>query len=760
MAKRQPARRGSGRGRAATSAQSRKKPPKRASALAALRERIRGGFGRHADDVWGVLLLVGGVLLGLAAFGLVGPAGSVVDSGLRLAFGVWALVVPIVLLVLGAALVLSPPHHEQGRMAAGFGITFVASLALFHLMTGAVSLAASLQLVKERGGAVGSLIAFPLRRVLGVWGSTVVLIALIALGVLLLTRTTLREVGSVVADGWRHLRAARQHRHRRRVAAPAIVMAPRAPATSARSSPALPVRPAQAPPRPRPAAGPVKPEAARAAPRQGRRPAAAAGYEKPPLDILARGKGVAHDKRTLEETARDLEETLVEHGVDAHLTRIVPGPTVTRYEIELAPGVKVARVTTLSHDIAYALANPDIRILAPIPGRSAIGVEVPNRHRRLVTLGDILRGPEAEEATHPLSVGLGMNISGKPIMLNLSELPHVLIAGATGAGKSSCINALVASLLMRTTPEQVRLILVDPKRVELGQYNDVPHLLTRVITNPKKAADALQWVVREMERRYDLLAEAGVRDVDGYHEKHDAGGLDPALFERFPFIVVVIDELNDLMMVAGRAVEEAVVRIAQMARAVGIHLVIATQRPSVDVITGVIKANIPSRMAFAVASQTDSRVILDTVGAEKLVGLGDMIIVTARDPKPERVQGAWISESEIRAVVDWVRNQNAARYEEEVLEPAPQAAGEENGEYEGEDPAVMRQAIEAVVRSQLGSTSMLQRKLRIGFARAGRVMDILEHMGIVGPSEGSKARAVLLAPEELDQVLGVESVRS
>jgi S-DNA-T family DNA segregation ATPase FtsK/SpoIIIE len=758
MAKRQPARRGKGRSRAATSTRTRKKTSRRASALAALRERFRHGFGRHAQDVWGVVLTVGGILLGLAAFGLAGPFGSLVDSGLRLLFGVWALVLPIVLVVFGATLVLSSPHEEQGRRAGGFGLTFVASLALFHLMTGAVSLAGSLDVVKERGGAVGSLIAFPLRRVIGFWGALVVLVALIALGVLMLTRTTLREIGLVVADWWRRMVAAIRRRRRRRAAAPAVVpvlpAAPRGKVGPPASSPK------HAPPRSA-APPPVKAGASPAAPRPGRRPAAGAGYQKPPLDILARGIKVSQDKRTLEETARDLENALLQHGVDARLTRIVPGPTVTRYEIELAPGVKVARVTGLAHDIAYALATPDLRILAPIPGRSAIGVEVPNRHRRLVTLGDILRSPEAEEASHPLSVGLGMNISGKPVMLHLAELPHVLIAGATGAGKSSCINALVASLLMRTVPDQVRLILVDPKRVELGQYNEVPHLLTRVITNPKKAADALQWVVREMDVRYDLLADAEVRDVEGYHEKFDAGGLDPERFERFPYIVVVIDELNDLMMVAGRAVEEAVVRIAQMARAVGIHLVIATQRPSVDVITGVIKANIPSRLAFSVASQTDSRVILDTVGAEKLVGLGDMIMVTAREPKPERVQGAWISEAEIHALADWVRRQAVASYEEQVIEPPAGTGGEEeHGEYEGEDPVVMRQAIEMVVRSQLGSTSMLQRKLRIGFARAGRVMDILEHMGIVGPSEGSKARAVLISPEELDQVLGAESIRS
>ena len=762
MAKRQPARRGTGRGGAATSVK--KKPAKKASALAALREKIRGGFGRHADDVWGVFLLVGGILLGLAAFGLAGPFGSVVDSGLRLLFGVWALAVPVVLAVLGVALILSPRHHEPGRLATGFGVTFVASLAFFHLLTGAVSLAGSLALVKQRGGAVGSLIAFPLRRIIGFWGAAVVLVALIGLGVLLITRTTVREVGLVIAAGWRRsVGAVREQRRRRRRerSLTGAVAEPVPPATVA----VLPPRPTQPPPQPaarptaKPAAKAAKGEAARPAARSGKKPPGS-GYQRPPLDLLTRGPGLAHDKRSLEATAHDLGGALAQHGVDAKLTHIVPGPTVTRYEIELAAGVKVARVTSLYHDIAYALANPDIRLLAPIPGRSAIGVEVPNRHRRLVTLGDILGSPEAEAATHPLSVGLGMNISGRPVMLNLSELPHVLIAGATGAGKSSCINALVASLLMRTTPEQVRLILVDPKRVELGQYNDVPHLLTRVITNPKKAADALQWVVREMDRRYDLLAAAEVRDVDGYYDKFDAGGLDPSLYERFPFVVVVIDELNDLMMVAGRAVEEAVVRIAQMARAVGIHLVIATQRPSVDVITGVIKANIPSRMAFSVASQTDSRVILDMAGAEKLVGLGDMILVTAREPRPERIQGAFIHESEIRAVVDWVRAQGAARFEEAVIEPPPEVGDEEHGEYEGEDPEVMRQAIEAVVRSQLGSTSMLQRKLRIGFARAGRVMDILEHMGVVGPSEGSKARAVLVAPEELEQVLGAESVRS
>ena len=351
-------------------------------------------------------------------------------------------------------------------------------------------------------------------------------------------------------------------------------------------------------------------------------------------------------------------------------------------------------------------------------------------------------------------VALGMDVSGSARMLRLTELPHVLIAGATGAGKSSCINSLVTSLLMRSTPEEVRLILVDPKRVELGQYNDVPHLLTRVITNPKKAADALQWAVSEMERRYDLLADAGVRDIGSYREKRDAGGLDDEMFDRFPYIVIVVDELNDLMMVAGKIVEDSIVRIAQMARAVGIHLVLATQRPSVNVITGVIKANVPSRLAFSVASQTDSRVIIDQGGAEKLVGLGDLLVVTAREPKPERIQGSFVSEAEVHAVVGWVREQRDAQYRDaEVFEQAAKTATDME-DFDGEDPEIMRAAIEIIVRSQLGSTSMLQRKLRIGFARAGRVMDILESRGVVGPSVGSKARAVLVTEDELESVLG------
>ena len=460
------------------------------------------------------------------------------------------------------------------------------------------------------------------------------------------------------------------------------------------------------------------------------------------------------------------------------------GPTVTRYEIELGPGVKVARVTSLSKDIAYAMASPDVRILAPIPGKSAIGVEVPNRTRQLVSLRDILDSKEARpsSSTHPLEVAMGRDIAGRAVTANLAEMPHILISGATGSGKSSCMNSIITSVLMRDTPDEVKMILVDPKRVELGQYDGLPHLLNPVVVDPKKAANALAWAVKEMERRYDLLAENGVRDITGYNQLVEEGliapppqsdrravrdaaaralgedhpavedvadaGEDPEPPQTLPFVLVIVDELNDLMMVAARDVEDSIVRIAQMARAVGIHLVIATQRPSVDVITGVIKANIPSRMAFSVSSLADSRVILDQPGAERLIGKGDMLLLTASSNIPRRLQAPWVSEEEVREVVRHWRAQGGqaeAIVGIEGIDDAPAGGGMDD-----DDDELLTQARDLVVRSQLGSTSMLQRKLRVGFARAGRLMDLLEQAGVVGPSEGSKARAVLMTPEELD----------
>jgi len=723
---------------------------------ARLRVGIRQRLGRQTDDVWGLVLLVASAVLFLGFLGLAGPFGRLFIPGLKILFGVWAVFVPVAMTVVGLSLVFGRANREHAHVPLGLLVLFLGTLALFHLLTGTIPLAEGLDRVQTRGGLVGSLASYPLRRLVGLWGALIVLFTVISVGVMLATRTTVREVAIAVGDMWRWVRlhTVRLWAGRRRrvavVGAPTPAPAVVDPKPPAADRPAA-SKPKSAPAKNRPGAQAKKAAAVPVTTQRGK-------YQKPPIELLTLGTGGGQNKRSLESTGRELEDTLRQHGVDARLTRIVPGPTVTRYEIELAPGVKVARVTSLASDIGYALATPDVRILAPIPGKSAIGVEVPNLRRRLVTLGDILSSKEAADNKNPLGVGLGMDISGSSTMLNLNELPHVLIAGATGAGKSSCINSIVTSLLMRARPEDVRLIMVDPKRVELGQYNGVPHLLTRVITNPRKAAEALRWAVDEMDRRYELVADSGVRDIGGYHEKWDAGGLDTEKFDRFPYIVVVVDELNDLMMVAGKIVEEAIVRIAQMARAIGIHLVIATQRPSVDVITGVIKANVPSRLAFSVASQADSRVILDASGAEKLIGLGDMLVVTARDPKPERIQGAWVEESEVHAVVAWVKQQAKAKYDESMFVAAEQEAKTVEAN-EGEDADIIRQATELIVRSQLGSTSMLQRKLRIGFARAGRVMDILENQGVVGPSEGSKAREVLMSVEELESALGRASSR-
>jgi S-DNA-T family DNA segregation ATPase FtsK/SpoIIIE len=498
-------------------------------------------------------------------------------------------------------------------------------------------------------------------------------------------------------------------------------------------------------------------------------------WKLPSMDLLVRTQEQTVDMRAIHERGQALVAALASHGVGTKLLGQTVGPTVTRYELELEEGVKVARLTALNKDIAYAMAAADVRILAPIPGRKAIGVEVPNVNRHLVALGDLLTSPEAVRAVHPLEVGIGKDIAGRAVMLNLATTPHLLIAGATGAGKSSGINCLVTSILMRTTPEQVRLILIDPKRVEMGQYNQLPHLLTQVVTNPKKAANALQWAVKEMERRYDLLHEVGTRDITGYNAAFDRGELtnggrvgdaspldplDPQaphdrVYERLPFIVIVVDELNDLMMVAARDVEDCITRIAQMARAVGIHLVIATQRPSVNVLTGVIKANVPARIAFAVSSLTDSRVILDQPGAEKLVGKGDMLLLGPASSVAQRIQGAFVTEEEVRKVTaHWKRQAPQVTYVQGVegaedTSGASSLFGSSGGDDE-DDETLMRQAMDLVVRSQLGSTSMLQRKLKVGFARAGRLMDLLEQRGVVGPSEGSKARSVLMSVEELD----------
>ena len=742
----------------------------------------------------------------LSALGIYGGLGGLVGTGLRraagAAFGWGRLAVPPALVALGVSLVAARNTEEaegDRRLSVRLlgGCLLVLALAgILHLAAGRPTWGDPLADFEGAGGYLGFGAGGALALLAGTAGAVVILVAVGLLGWLAISGMPLSSVGRGVWGVLRRAGAALMAGGRVVVADRRDLSEDEAPApdegndgSGASLGPAAAGTPPMAFPAasplaggPRPAATPEGTEDGAAAsgeqsnapqkPTKARPPKATAPdapigasgddsgqWRRPSLGILKRTARQEVDRRLIDDRGRSLEAALAAHGVEAALVDVVVGPTVSRYELVLAEGVKVARITALSRDIAYALASAEVRILAPIPGRQAIGIEVPNPARHTVTLGDILASDEAAGAAHPLDVAIGRDITGHSVLANLGRMPHILIAGATGSGKSSCINSIITTILMRCTPEQVRLILVDPKMVEMRQFANVPHLLTQPVIDPKKAANALGWAVREMERRYELLSKVGCRDIAGYNAAYEAslksrtsGGDEEDELQRLPFIVIVVDELSDLMMVAPREVEDAIWRLAQMARAVGVHLVIATQRPSTNVITGVIKANIPARMALSVSSLTDSRVILDQGGAERLVGYGDMLLLDGSAGTPQRIQGAWVSEDEIRKVTAvWRRQKVRAEVSEGItaqdLETPTLAGPRDVGE--PDDDELLEAAMELVVDSQLGSTSMLQRKLRVGFARAGRLMDLLEQRGVVGPSEGSKAREVLMTPQEL-----------
>lgn len=757
---------------------------------------IRSAMSGREGDFIGLGMIGIGLLLGLAIYlQLAGPLGNGIEEAVGWLAGLLRFAAPIALVVLGVAIIRRESLQSPYRLGIGSALIILAILGLLHVASGPQKITEWDELGRA-GGLLGALVAGPLKALVATAGAVVVMLLIGLLGLMLVTQSSLRTLAGRTTHGVGTVarpigRRARQvildlstltsdgHDDDDEDDDPAPSGALELPSAGATTTSAVvydaadddlggpePAPPVEPPFAAEPGAGDADPGLDAVA------PAAAAGnWTLPAPELLVQSGNQQIDRSEIERRGQVLQESLAQHGVETTLSGMTVGPTVTRYELELGAGVKVARVTSLQKDIAYAMAAVDVRILAPIPGKSAIGVEVPNQTRQLVALGDLMAAPEAAAANGTLDVGVGKDIAGKAVFLDLAKTPHLLIAGATGAGKSSGINCIITSLLMRTTPDQVRLILIDPKQVEMGQYNRLPHLLTQPVTNPKKAANALGWACKEMDNRYDVLSKVGFRDIGGYNKAVRSGQVQPELgdapYEEMPYIVVVVDELNDLMMVAARDVEESITRIAQKARAVGIHLIVATQRPSVNVITGVIKANIPARMAFAVSSLTDSRVILDQPGAEKLVGKGDMLLLPGNTSVANRIQGAFVSEEEVRQIVSHWRQQAP----EVAYVSGVEAGGEEPGEGQpslggiddaitssanavgggdDDDEAMVRQAMELVVRSQLGSTSMLQRKLKVGFARAGRIMDLLEQRGVVGPSEGSKARAVLMTVQEYE----------
>jgi S-DNA-T family DNA segregation ATPase FtsK/SpoIIIE len=707
-------------------------------------------------------------------------------------FGKMGFITPALLLYLGIRLLRTPQESAAtGRITIGISTVVIGLTGLLHIIAHSPIPSDGATDMRSGGGWVGYGVSAPLVALVTNWVAVPILLILILFGLLVTTATPLNVAASRVvalfrgattmAQGQLDARRARREEESNFEISenppfespvityqeeedledevieeldgdedPEIADANQTVAASRTQLLTAHTERVTTPPIPAPAVSPALSDAEQLELSQ------MLDYVLPGQDLLKSSPATKGKTKANETVVAALHEVFSQFDIDAEVTGIMRGPTVTRYEVELGNAVKVEKITALSKNISYAVASSDVRILSPIPGKSAVGIEIPNVDREVVALGDVLRSQVAANEQHPLVIGLGKDVEGNFICANLAKMPHLLVAGATGSGKSSMINSLVTSILMRSTPDEVRMILIDPKRVELNAYEGIPHLISPIITNPKKAADALAWVVKEMDNRYDDLSNFGFRHIDDFNKAVKSGKLKPLpgsqrRLKPYPYLLVIVDELADLMMVAPRDVEDSIVRITQLARAAGIHLVLATQRPSVDIVTGLIKANVPSRLAFATSSLADSRVILDASGAEKLVGQGDGLFIPMGASRSMRVQGAYISEREIEAVVTHVKEQREAQYREDVTAPVNKRNDIDSDI--GDDLDLLLQAVELVVSTQFGSTSMLQRKLRVGFAKAGRLMDLMESRGIVGPSEGSKAREVLISAEELPGVL-------